>query len=325
MALRIRTLPQLEPTMSEQCNGCDDPFRRCSGFLRRRPLSSSKDTSSSLRTMLSLALLPFLAVLARAATLAIQSPKVAITDLDGKVLRSETLSIDKKLGQPLRVSVTDNLRLSFSVVEKEKGQPVQPHQAFLRFYDPKTEEEGIQPLSVKSDGKTKFDLRMDRAPPSIPPTSANDPIQVSLILGSFKHTSVVYQLFDLLLPPSPPTYPHHDEASYQPLPTIEHTFRPPQKFPPQVISALFSLLVLAPWLVLLGLWSQIPHKLPHLFSPKVLPFILTLGAFEGLLYTYWFQLNLGQVLLYGGLLAIPTLLAGKTALGAIGKWRLGEK
>ena len=47
------------------------------------------------------------------------------------------------------------------VQEKSKngdGKGVQPHQTFLRFYDPETGEEGIQPVRVGSGGKAKFEL-----------------------------------------------------------------------------------------------------------------------------------------------------------------------
>jgi oligosaccharyltransferase complex subunit delta (ribophorin II) len=55
-----------------------------------------------------------------------------------------------------------------------------------------------------------------------------------------------------------------------------------------------------------------------------LPFTALLGAFEVLLVWYWVDLKLGQVLLYGGMLAIPTIFAGKTALATTGEWRAGK-
>lgn len=52
----------------------------------------------------------------------------------------------------------DTLKLSFHVVDKDSGNGVQPHQTFLRFYDEKANEEGIQPVRVSLSGKAKFDL-----------------------------------------------------------------------------------------------------------------------------------------------------------------------
>ena len=39
---------------------------------------------------------------------------------------------------------------------------------------------------------------------------------------------------------------------------------------------------------------------------------------------YWVELRLGQVLLYGAILSIPTALTGKRALAAVGDWRIGK-
>lgn len=93
---------------------------------------------------------------------------------------------------------------------------------------------------------------MARPPASIPPTTHN-PLEVSLILGSFVHAPAKYDLFDLYLPASQTPAQHPDETSFHVLPTIEHTFRPEQKLPPRLISAVFAAAVLSPWVVLVGL------------------------------------------------------------------------
>jgi oligosaccharyltransferase complex subunit delta (ribophorin II) len=68
-----------------------------------------------------------------------------------------SLSSSKKAA-PITLSQKDSLKLSFTVVEKESKNGVQPHQTFLRFYDPATGEEGIQPVRVSSVGQGKFNL-----------------------------------------------------------------------------------------------------------------------------------------------------------------------
>ena len=93
---------------------------------------------------------------------------------------------------------------------------------------------------------------MARPPNSIPPTTSN-PLKVSLIVGSFVHDPVTFDLFDLQLPVSQPAPQHPEEASFHPRPLIEHTFRPEQKLPPKTISMVFTALVVSPWIVLLGL------------------------------------------------------------------------
>lgn len=93
---------------------------------------------------------------------------------------------------------------------------------------------------------------MAKPPTSLPP-SGSAPLSVTLILGSFVHSPATIHLFDMQIPPSLPAPQHPEEASFYLLPEIQHTFRPEQKVPPTVISGFFTLLVLAPWVVLVGL------------------------------------------------------------------------
>ena len=72
-------------------------------------------------------------------------------------------------------------------------------------------------------------------------------------------------------------------------------------------------------------WSQVAPRPTRLFSPSIFPFILCLGGFEVLLFWYWVDLKLGQILLYAGIHAIPTIFAGKYALSSIASQRLGRK
>jgi oligosaccharyltransferase complex subunit delta (ribophorin II) len=87
-------------------------------------------------------------------------------------------------------------------------------------------------------------------PPSSLPPSGDAPLHVSLLLGSFVHSPVTLDLFDLHVPPSAPAPLHPEEVFYLPRPELAHTFRPDPKLPPRPISALFAALVLAPWAVL---------------------------------------------------------------------------
>ena len=70
--------------------------------------------------------------------------------------------------------------------------------------------------------------------------------------------------------------------------------------------------------------GNVGPQVPHLFSPSIIPFVATLGAFEGLLVWYWVDLRLGQVLLYGAILSVPAAITGKRALAAVSERRLGK-
>ena len=103
---------------------------------------------------------------------------------------------------------------------------------------------------------------MAKPPSSLPPTSTA-PLKVTLLLGSFVHSPAKIELFDLYLPPSRAPAQHPEEASFHLLPTIEHTFRPDQKLPPKFISAVFSAVVVSPWVLLLALVRSCTYTIIH--------------------------------------------------------------
>ncbi|KAH9941644.1 oligosaccharyl transferase delta subunit [Epithele typhae] len=271
---------------------------------------------------LSCLLFSLLAAAAHASVLTLQSPRFSISSSDAAQLRAEPLSTTYKPSPALSLGPTDTLKLTFQVVD-EAGKGVQPHQTFIRFFDPVTGEEGIQPVKVTSGGKAKFELNMAKPPASLPPTS-EDPLRVTLYIGSFVHAPLEMDLFDLIVPASQTPPQHPDDVFFHPRPEIFHTFRSEPKVPPKFVSAVFTLFLAGPWVVLLGMWAHMGPQVPHLFSPSILPFVATLGAFEALLVWYWVELRLGQVLLYGAVLSIPTAITGKRALAAVGDWRLGK-
>ncbi|KAG6896908.1 hypothetical protein C0992_005310 [Termitomyces sp. T32_za158] len=208
---------------------------------------------------------------AQAAILTLETPKVVVTSATGSQLQSEQISLTQPLSTPVKISKGDKLKLTFQIVEKDDGKGVQPHQTFLRFYDAKSGEEGIQPVRVTNGGKAKFELvrqiislsrvsnygqlqDMAKPPVSLPPTS-DEPLKVTLLIGSPVHSPLKIEFFDLVVPASQALPVHPEEPNFHPLPEIRHTFRPDQKMPPRPISAIFSAVVAAPWAILLALVS----------------------------------------------------------------------
>ncbi|KAG6377417.1 hypothetical protein JVT61DRAFT_15217 [Boletus reticuloceps] len=258
---------------------------------------------------------------AHAASLSIQSSRFTITSSDASQLRADTLSLTQK-PEPLTLGPSDVLKFTFQITETGEGNGVQPHQTFLRFYDTVSGEEGIQPVRVTPGGKAKFELNMARPPLSLPPTT-DRPLAVSLILGSF----ITIQLHSTSLTSTSPRLPRlHLTLTKRPsTPSRPSSTRsiPSKKFPPRS-----SPPSLPPSCSRRGLyysWSKVGVRVPHLLSPRILPFTALLGAFEALLVWYWVDLRLGQVLLYAGILALPTIFAGKTALATTGEWRAGKQ
>lgn len=241
-------------------------------------------------------------------------------------MRAEPISLVHRTATPVKLGPKDILKITFQVVDKEDGKGVQPHQTFLRFYDEATGEEGVQPIKVSANGKAKFDLNPSKPPLYLPPTPKTasgevNPLKLTLLIGSPEHEPLSVRLFDLILPPSQPPPAHPDEVTFHPREELFHTFRPEQKVPNKFISLVFSGIALAPWVVLVGLWSQVAPAPKHLLSPSILPFIVSLGAFETLLFTYWVKLKLPDVLLYGAGLGIVTIFTGRQALASVAAQR----
>ncbi|KAH9939549.1 oligosaccharyl transferase delta subunit [Amylocystis lapponica] len=257
---------------------------------------------------------------AHAATLTLQSPRFTITGPDATQLRAEPLHADQAPPE-LALGPADVLKLTFQVAAGAGGAGVQPHQTFLRFRDPASGAEGVQPVRVTPGGKAKFELNMARPPAALPPSGAA-PLEVSLLLGSFAHAPAQHALFALRVPASAPAGAGADEGA---LPEIAHTFRAEQRVPARAVSAVFAAAAFAPWAVLVGLWARVRPSVPHVGAPRIVAFVAALGAFEGLLLWYWVGLQLGEVLLYGGVLGACTALAGKQALGRVGELRVGKK
>ncbi|KZT60929.1 hypothetical protein CALCODRAFT_480321 [Calocera cornea HHB12733] len=249
------------------------------------------------------------------ADLQVKSLKFSVQTPSSDIITADTLTPNSSEPPTLVLSNADTFKLSFTV-EDEKGNGVQPVQSMLRVWDEESGEDGLLPFKVSATGKGRFELNMRRPPPQLPPTPTATPLNVTLLLALPPHAPLSLHLLQLQLPLSEPAPIHPEDHLYHPQPELFHTFRPDERVPPRVVSLLGAGAVGAPWLVLLLLLGNLRPSLSFASSPKLLLFLTTLAAFEGLLVTYWVQLNLGQVLLYGAALGSLTVIAGVSALNA---------
>lgn len=129
-------------------------------------------------------------------------------------------------------------------------------------------------------------------------------------------------------------YAAGDEDVFGVQPEIHHVFREAEKMPPVAFSQLFTLITLAPWLILIAGWLQLgytPNKvISELFSGSTLhtvyitSFLGSLVSLEYLFYLYWTKLNLFQTLTYLSGLTIITFLTGQRALSSIQAKRIAN-
>ncbi|KAI3633042.1 hypothetical protein MIR68_009117 [Amoeboaphelidium protococcarum] len=90
---------------------------------------------------------------------------------------------------------------------------------------------------------------------------------------------------------------------FEPLPELQHTFRPDPKMPSSLISFTFSGIVFVPWVVLLLYWlsngALNMKKFPFARAGELLPSVLFIGGLCAYVYTmflYWLKFNMFEML-----------------------------
>ena len=169
---------------------------------------------------------------------------------------------------------------------------------------------------------------------SAKPPAALRSAEYSLTLLLSTHDDYVSQALGSIALPSSAVKPsprgRHDlpprqgEPAFQPQPEIFHTFEPEEKTIGFLKSALGTVFVLAPWILLAGLvshawgsaygqYTKISPTYAGLSGYSTL-FLGTLAALEGLIVIYWLQLQLYQFLPIFLPLSLVTAYTGRLAL-----------
>ncbi|KAH6580953.1 hypothetical protein BASA61_006701 [Batrachochytrium salamandrivorans] len=102
-------------------------------------------------------------------------------------------------------------------------------------------------------------------------------------------------------------------------PEITHKMRQPEKMPKQTLSYVFTVATLSPWLLLISMWIALGANVSNLFASTSLfvfgtAFLAALASLLGLFYVYWCSLTLFELILYGLVISIPTMLLGHRTL-----------
>ncbi|KIH69247.1 ribophorin II [Ancylostoma duodenale] len=200
-----------------------------------------------------------------------------------------------KHGKVLQADNTKRLYISFSVKPKTgMGSLMQPHQNLAKAH------KDFEGLSGKYTAHLIIGDARIRTPMDWP-----------------------FADFTLTIPPAVKTVePKSHRVEYDPKPEIKHLFRQPEKRPPTVVSDAFTLICLAPLLLLLVLWFRIGFNFGNMpASAWTLLFHLGLAALFALYFVFWLQLNMFETLKYLAGIAAFTYLAGNRVLRAIAEKR----
>nr|XP_005990458.2 PREDICTED: dolichyl-diphosphooligosaccharide--protein glycosyltransferase subunit 2 isoform X2 [Latimeria chalumnae] len=240
-----------------------------------------------------------------------------------KVIRVEYPS---KAKGTFTVDGHQNFALTFQLVDVNMGVELTPHQAFIRLYNQKTKQEVI--FVAEPDSKNIYKFELDASERKSEFDSASGTYSLFLIIGDATlENPILWNVADVVL-----KFPEDEGAStivsknlFTPKPEIQHLFREPEKRPPTIVSDTFTALVIAPLLLLLILWIKLGANIYNFsFAPSTIIFHLGHAAMLGLMYVYWTQLNMFQMLKYLALLGSITFLAGNRMLAQKAVKRTGK-
>lgn len=253
----------------------------------------------------------------------VENVEIGVADRDQMAAARTTKLVHPNKAQvALEADSHQKILMRFTLKDRLTSKLMAAHQTFVRFTNQKTKQEIIFVSEADSSLTNKFDLDVGASAKDFGYQSGK--YSVELIVGdAIIENPFSWVLADVELTfPEGSATPSEGQSQYSKKPEIKHLFREPEKRPPGAVSMTFTVLVLAPLLILLLLWLKIGVNLSNFpFSISAIGFHVCLAGIFGLYYCYWTQLNMFQTLRYLGILAIPTFLFGNRLLSSIASKR----
>jgi len=257
--------------------------------------------------------------------LELENTRFAVLDRDlNEPKEYQKLTFPGKFPSVLEATATKKMKMQFNLKNKADGKNVLVHQAFIVFTHQQSEREIIyiaEPDNTTARTYT-FDLDMKMAAKEF--GGINGRYIASLILGdALISKPILWEFADIQLKDLPQampsqTVPKSRNVIWTPLPEIQHQFRVDEPRPPTIVSDVFSMLCVAPLLLLFILWGRIGLNFGRLsVSLCALGFHLGLAGVFGLYACYWLRLNMFQTLKWLVAIGVPTFVCGNRLLRSI--------
>ncbi|KAI6656572.1 Structural maintenance of chromosomes protein 4-like [Oopsacas minuta] len=198
------------------------------------------------------------------------------------------------------------------------GEPFNPQQVFACFVQNKTSNEVFFIGQPSTTGDDHYVITID--------LSAVEKESFRLISGVYDFSMIMGDVLisnptkwnigtiEFTFHPKPPA--PEPEIYFEPLPEIHHQFKTPEPRPPAILSNIFCIVVLSPWLILLVMWPQVGANIRNLFSFGLsgMVFQISLFSIACLYCLYWWKLNMFQTLFYLSGLTLIAFLSGHRTL-----------
>jgi len=251
-------------------------------------------------------------------SVSVANAEVKITDTDqGTAGKPTGIQFPGKLGQKLKLDFKEKLGLSFSVLDDAVKKPKIVHQAFVKLTHAKSGAEIIYVAEPNSNKVYNFELDMNTAAGDF--GSKAGLYSVSVIIGDAVITnplSWVAADIEITLPTDETS--SSEAGPFSPKPEIRHVFRQPDSRPPAMVSNVFSLLCLAPVLIMLAMWAKIGVNVSNFpLSLAAIGFHLGLAAIFVLYFYFWLELNMFTTIKYLSGIGLVTFLCGNKMLATI--------
>ncbi|XP_011669063.1 dolichyl-diphosphooligosaccharide--protein glycosyltransferase subunit 2 [Strongylocentrotus purpuratus] len=250
----------------------------------------------------------------------LDTAEINVIDKDQSITaKTMRVKYPEKVTKGIEADHHQNLVVKFSLKDKS-GQPIEAHQTFVRITNVKTKQEVIFTAEADSGKVYKFTLDVAESGKEYF-KDLSGRYSIDLIIGD----AVIQNPFFWNLAEVSLQFPESEArpslpagSQYKQLPKIEHMFRVAEKRPPSVVSNAFTVLVLAPLVLLFLLWAKLGANINNFSpSPSALGFHLGLGGIFALYYCYWTCLNMFSTLQYLTILGGITFLFGNRLLSGI--------
>ncbi|KAI9291126.1 hypothetical protein K502DRAFT_368693 [Neoconidiobolus thromboides FSU 785] len=255
------------------------------------------------------------------AQLILSNLKVSINDKVGNPVISKKLTYPKPLNSILTTEEGQSYRISFTAKKKtisNDEEAIKLNLAVVLFNHTETSKLSYLPFKQSKGANYKLTLGPKKLPNFIKKNPGN--YEVTLLLGGVKKVeSIKYKVGKVEFKVDKLTE-ENKKYQFEPKPIIEHQFRQPDKIANSTLSYLFSILVLSPWLILLGLWSKLNINIKEFpfNEPTALiyssSFIVCLSGYLILAYLYWIRLTIFDTLFCFFPLTLATIVFGKFTL-----------
>lgn len=256
-------------------------------------------------------------------TVSIENVELGIVDADGSSApKLAKLTHPDKLKSALVADRHHKLILKFALKDKSTGDAMKVHQSFVRLSNAASGAEIIYVAEADSTNLYKFDLDVSAKAKEF--GSRSGKYELTVILGDAVISNpVAWTLADIDLSfPDDAAADGAEAAEAGPKPEIRHKFREPEKRPPALVSNAFTLLCIAPIIIMFALWMRLGVNISSFpYSLPAIGFHAGLGTIFTLYYYFWLELNMFTTMKYLIMIGVVTFLCGNSMLVKIAEKR----